>query len=114
MKRVWTWGGIFFGYLEGENLWTYDGRHVGKARRDVIYGIDGHYLGELKQGNRLITQVGKQTQSIPAFIPYTTRPPTTRYESVAGYPMPADHEDFPLPDRLPSEPAPELSRRAKA
>ncbi len=98
MNLVWTWGGIFFGYLEGENLWTCDGKHVGKLRRGTIFGADGRYLGELKSGNRLIRQVGEQTQSIPAFIPYTTRLPITRYAIAAPYPIPAGHEDFPSPE----------------
>ncbi len=98
MNFVWTWGGTFFGYLEGENLWTYDGKHAGKLRRDTIFGADGHYLGELRNGNRLIAQVGEQTQSVPAFTPYTTRLPGIRYASAACYPMPAGHEDFPSPE----------------
>jgi hypothetical protein len=98
MKSVWTWAGIFFGYLEGENLWTCDGKHVGKLRRDVIFGADGRYLGELRNGNRLITRVGEQTPTIPAYIPYTTRTPGTRYDNAAENPLPAGHEDFPRPE----------------
>jgi hypothetical protein len=98
MKPVWTWGGIFFGYLEGENLWTHEGRHVGKLRRDVVYGADGRYLGELKNGNRLIARVGAHGESIPGFVPYTSRPPTTRYDNDGAYPMPADHTDFAPPE----------------
>ena len=103
MNYVWTWGGIFFGYLEGENLWTCDGKHVGKVRRGTIFGADGHYLGELKSGNRLIRQAGEQTQSIPAFTPYASRLPSTRYASAAGHPMPAGHEDFPPPESFGQE-----------
>ena len=98
MNCVWTWGGIFFGYLEGENVWTYDGKHVGKLRCNVIFGADGRYLGELKNGNRLIVQVGEQRPSIPAFIPYTKRPPATRYADAAGNSMLDGHEDFPSPE----------------
>ena len=98
MNFVWTWGGIYFGYLEGENLWTCEGKHVGKLRRDAIFGADGRYLGEMRNGNRLITQIGEQTRSIPAFTPYTTRLPGTRYASAACHPMPAGYEDFPSPE----------------
>jgi hypothetical protein len=103
MKCVWTWAGVFFGYLEGENLWTYDGKHVGKLRRDMIFGADGRYLGELRNGNRLILQLGEQTRSIPAFTPYTTRPPATQYAIAAGNPMPAGYEDFPSPESFGSQ-----------
>jgi hypothetical protein len=98
MNCVWTWGGSFFGYMEGENLWTCDGKHIGKLRRGVIYGADGRYLGELKEGNRLIIQVDVPHLRIPAFIPYTGRSPAARYDNVAGYPLPAGHEDFPAPE----------------
>jgi hypothetical protein len=98
MNCMWTWGGSFFGYLEGENLWTYDGKHIGKLRREVIYGADGRYLGERKEGNRLITQVDGQHLPIPAFIVFTSRSPATRYDSMAGYPLPAGYEDFPAPE----------------
>ncbi len=98
MNLVWTWGGLFFGYLEGENLWTCEGKHIGKLRHEVVYGPDGRYLGELKQGSRLLRQIGPQPQCIPAFTPYATRPPGTRYPCITGSPLPADHEDFPAPE----------------
>ena len=98
MNLLWTWGGIFFGYIEGENLWTCDGRHVGKLRCATIFGADGHYLGELRNRNRLISQVGEQTQSIPAFTPFRARLPGIRRANAECYPMPETHVDFPLPE----------------
>jgi hypothetical protein len=98
MNCMWRWGGSFFGYLEGENLWNYDGKHIGKLRREMIYGADGRYLGERREGNRLITQVDAEHSPIPAFIPFTSRPPANRYDSAAGRPLPAGHEDFPAPE----------------
>jgi hypothetical protein len=98
MNFVWTWGGTFFGYMEGENLWTSAGKHIGKVRRGTVFGADGHYLGELRSGNRLIRQVGEQTQSIPPYTPYTTRTPSTQYANAASHPMPPGYEDFPPPE----------------
>jgi hypothetical protein len=36
MRWLWTWGGICFGYRDGEDLWTYDGHHVGKFHADEV------------------------------------------------------------------------------
>jgi hypothetical protein len=95
MNCVWTWGGSFFGYLEGENLWTYDGKHIGKLRRGVIFGPNGRYLGELRDGNRLIIQTGAEQAPIPAYVPYTSRSPAGRYDNLAAIPLPEGCEDFP-------------------
>lgn len=100
MKWVWTWGGICFGYLEGENLWTIEGKHVGKLRRDVIFGADGHYLGELRNGNRLITHVAKQNQANAPFVPYTSKPSSAQYANCAALEMDGGYEDFPSPERF--------------
>jgi len=53
-QQMCTWGGVYFGYFEGEDLWTRDGRHVGKRNGDEIYGTKGHYLGEVM--NRIAAQ----------------------------------------------------------
>ncbi len=98
MKWVWTWGGISFGYLEGENLWTFEGKHVGKLRGGVIYGADGRYLGELRNGDRLITRTARPGEPIPAFTPYTSRPCSGGYANLAGREMPEGYEDFPPPE----------------
>jgi hypothetical protein len=48
MTSVWTWGGTYFGRLDGDNLWTHDGKHIGKLRGEEVFGQDGRYLGEIK------------------------------------------------------------------
>ncbi|MGV1046845.1 4-fold beta flower protein [Limnohabitans sp.] len=50
MKWVWTWGGEFFGYFEGDNLWTYDGKHIGKIQNGLIYDKNGRYSRACKSG----------------------------------------------------------------
>src|SRR5579863_955264 len=62
-----TWGGKSFGYREGDNLWTHHGRHVGRFDGDEIYGPDGAYLGELRNKNRLITNIGKKGRRMSGF-----------------------------------------------
>jgi hypothetical protein len=37
MQWLWTWGGVSFGYREGDNLWTHDGRHVGRFHGIEVY-----------------------------------------------------------------------------
>jgi len=70
MKAVWTWGGKFFGHIDGDNLWTYDGRHVGRLNGEEIYGPDGRYLGEVMNDNRLITNNAKRSWAGYSFTPY--------------------------------------------
>ena len=98
MNWVWTWGGISFGYLDGEDLWTHDGKHVGKLRNKEVYGKDGHYLGELMNDYRLITNRAKKGWRSSVFTPYARRAGYARYANYAGYAMYAGHEDFPPPE----------------
>ncbi len=73
MQSLWTWGGTFFGYHDGDELWTYQGRHVGRFDRDEVYGADGRYLGELRN-DRLITNRSKLAWRRTATAPKRTPP----------------------------------------
>jgi hypothetical protein len=100
MEWLWTWGGISFGYRDGDNLWTHDGRHVGRFDGEEVYGIDGHYLGELKNKNRLITNLGKKHWRQSPFTPFGSRIGYVPYVNYVGYVMYIGHEDFPGPSEL--------------
>jgi hypothetical protein len=100
MKWLWTWGGVSFGYREGDDLRTHDGRHVGRFYGDEVYGTDGSYLGELMQGDRLITSLGKRTHRQGAFAPYARNASFARYASYVGYVMYAGYSDFPSPEEV--------------
>lgn len=98
MNWVWTWGGVFFGYFDGQDLWTHGGEHVGRRSGDEIYGPDGRYLGEVMNGDRLIVSRGKAGWRGMGFAPYGRRGGYARYANYAGYAMYAGHDDFPSPD----------------
>jgi hypothetical protein len=100
MDWLWTWGGICFGYREGDDLWTYDGRHVGRFAGKEVYARTGTYLGELMNDNRLITSRAKTNRMHRSFTPVTNRTACTRCENCTGYPMYSGYEDFPAPEVL--------------
>ena len=88
MQWLWTWGGICFGYREGDDLWTHDGQHVGRFRDNEVYGRDGRYLGELVNGDRLITNKAKSSSRQSGFSPSGRRNSYARNASYAGYAVP--------------------------
>ncbi len=100
MEWLWTWGGTSLGYRDGDNLWTHDGRHVGRFHGEEVYGPDGYYLGELRNKNRLITNLSKKTWRKSPFARYANRGGYAPYANYAGYVMYAGYEDFPGPREL--------------
>ena len=94
---LWTWGGTYFGYRDGDNLWTHDGRHVGRFHGDEVYASDGQYLGELRNSNRLITNTGNRSHRRAGFTPRAGRVGRVPYVDYVGYVMYVGHEDFPAP-----------------
>ena len=100
MDYLWTWGGTYFGYRDGDNLWTHDGRHVGRFYDDEIYSVDGAYLGELRNENRLITHLGKKHWIKSPFVPYVNRVGIVPFVVYVGYVMFVGYEDFPSPDKF--------------
>jgi hypothetical protein len=94
---VWTWGGEYFGYIDGENLWTHGGRHVGRLNGEEIYGADGKYLGEVKSENRLITAINKKSRPRASFTPFASRIGRVPSMNYVGYVMYVGYEDFPSP-----------------
>jgi len=100
MKLLWTWGGTFWGYREGNSLWTHDGRHVGQFYDDEVYGSGGRYLGEIMSDNRLITCVGKKSWRRGGFMPYINHVGIVPYVNYVGHVMYAGYEDFPSLDEI--------------
>ena len=98
MKNLWTWGGAFFGYRDGDNLWTHNGRHVGRFNGEEIYSQDGSYLGEIKSDHRLITNLNKKSRRNSGFAPYGNRVGIVPYVDYVGYVMYIGYEDFPTSD----------------
>ncbi|WP_420798731.1 4-fold beta flower protein [Aetokthonos hydrillicola] len=95
MHWLWTWSGRCFGYKLENNLWTHDGRHVGRFWGDEIYDSRGYYLGEVKNENRLISNISKKNWRKSSYAPYSKRGAYARYANYAGYAMYAGHKDFP-------------------
>jgi hypothetical protein len=97
VEHVWTWGGKYFGYFDGDDLWTHDGRHVGRRDGDDVFNSDGTYLGEVMNENRLITNKSKKGWRGSSFSPWGSRVGVTPYTAYVGYVMYAGYEDFPAP-----------------
>jgi hypothetical protein len=94
-RWLWTWGGICFGYREGDELWTHAGRHVGHFRENEAYDPNGGYLGEIRNGVRLITDARKLARRQLPFFPLPPRPGAGPHPPSTALPLRADHRDFP-------------------
>ena len=66
--HLWTWGGAYFGYRDGQDLWTHGGVLAGRFHGDEVYGANGHYLGEIS-GDRLLSDHTKVSQHQSPFGP---------------------------------------------
>ena len=97
MNWLYTWGGRFFGYRDGDNLWTYTGTHAGRFREDEVYGPDGFYLGEMRN-ERLITRISKRPKRMGIFSPRARRASRARRADRVGRVMPVGYVDFPVID----------------
>jgi hypothetical protein len=97
MDWYWTWGGECFGYRQDDRLFAYYGLQVGQFHNDEVYGADGRYLGEVKNKNRLITNLGKRGHVRGPFA-RTRVGNYARHGNYSGNGMLAGHEDFPSPD----------------
>ena len=102
MKCLWTWGGKYFGYRDGDNLCTHDGYRIGKFRGDNVYSRDGRYLGEIKSDNRLIINKSKKNVVGSLFTPYANRVVYVKYVDYVGYVMYLCYEEFPSPEEIKS------------
>ena len=99
MDYLWTWGGKFFGYRDGDLLFTHRGKCVGRFSGDEVCGRGGEYLGELINGDRLIANRSKRSWRGPA-APSVQGGAIGRLANYVGYVMYAGHEDSPDPDEL--------------
>lgn len=102
IEWLWTWGGVSFGYRDGDSLFTYEGVEVGRFRGREIYGTDGHYLGETGMGReavRLITNSHKRSQMALPFVPTLTHGhPREKDRPAMG--LYSGHVDFPPPTSM--------------
>lgn len=94
MKMLWTWGGKFFGYRDGDCLWTQQGNHVGRFDGNNIYDADGHYIGEVMDNERLIYDLSKSNQSSYGFNPFMNRVSIVPYVDYVGNVMYLGYKDF--------------------
>lgn len=94
-ERFWNWHGQYVGYRSSDGLFSCDGLQLGYfAEGDEVYACCGEYIGEVRNRNRLITQLCKKA--------WTRRPvQPRRLKSSPGRPdigaeeMLAGFEDFP-------------------
>ena len=97
MEKVWTWGGKYFGYFNGDSLYTYKGKHIGNRRNDRIFSLSGGYLGELRN-NRLISKSGGLPVRSTPTVGYADRAEIVKNADYVGSVMIAGYEDFPAPE----------------
>jgi hypothetical protein len=97
--HLWTWNGKYFGYRDGDELWTHDGRLAGRFYRDEIYGAAGRYLGEVRDIDRLITNLAKKGKSQGPFSIHRRRAQPPR-EPHNGRAILDGYEDFPMPEEF--------------
>lgn len=97
LLHVWTWGGKYFGYIDGATLWTYKGKHIANLENTELYDRNGTYLGEILNENRLITCKAKKHLRKHGFTPYMNRMGTLPFVGYVGYVMYVGYEDFPGP-----------------
>lgn len=104
MRWVWTWGGVFFGWIDDDALYTHEGRHVGYLEygdRDVlVFAVsDGRYLGDVKDDQLLITKYSRLDRyRLPRRQRKTVQP---RYRpDRRGRRLPWGFGDFPNPAEL--------------
>lgn len=100
MTHVWTWGGKYFGFREGDDLWTHTGIHVGRFNAEDVCDKTGSYLGEVMNGNRLIVNLSKKSMRYSSFSPWARRAGLVKFTDYVGYAMYVGHEDFPPPERF--------------
>ena len=92
---LWTWNGNYFGYREGDDLWTHDGRNVGRFFEDEVFGADGRYLGEIRNSNRLITNLSSKSKSSSSFASKGDRIALVQKNDQLGIVELSGCEDFP-------------------
>lgn len=99
-QHLWTWGGKYFGFRDGDDLRTHFGKHAGRFFGDEVYSSKGKYLGELRNKKFLITNRGK---SHYAKAPFSRRGDMGSYGSMGDYGahgMLGGYEDFPAPEEF--------------
>lgn len=94
MQWFWTWGGTCFGYRRVDHLFTHNGTCVGTFQGNEVYALDGRYLGEIKNENRLITDLSKRSKRGRSAAAVTGGS-YGRYVDYVGHVMDEDMRTFP-------------------
>jgi len=93
----WNWSGRYVGYRLSDDLFCSDGRQVGYfAEGDEVYGCNGDYLGEVRDRDRLITNLSKKAWTRKSLIPRVLKS-SPGHRDVNAKEMLAGFEDFPAP-----------------
>ena len=65
---------------------------------EEVFDRNGHYLGEIRENNRLITALHKQTKLGSSFIADASRVRLIPSAEYVGYAVDTGYKDFPSPD----------------
>jgi hypothetical protein len=99
MEWFWGWSGKCIGYRIEDALFTCEGKQLGQfAEGDEVYGSNGDYLGEVRNGDRLITNLSKVTWKRNVFAPGFSKISSERTDASAKQ-IPTGFQDFPFPSR---------------
>ena len=97
IDMFWNWSGRYVGYRSSDGLFGCDGRQIGYfAEGDEVYGCNGEYIGEVRNRNRLITNLSKKAWTRESLIPRFLKS-STKHSDVNAKEMLAGYEDFPAP-----------------
>ena len=97
LSSFWNWRGRYIGYRVADDLFCCDGHQVGYfAEGDEVYGCNGDYMGEIRNGNRLITNLSKKAWTRRSLIPRFLKS-SQGHRDMNAKEMLVGHEDFPVP-----------------
>lgn len=97
IKSFWNWRGQYVGYRRSDCLYSRNGRQVGYfAEGDEVYGCSGDYMGEVRDSNRLITNLSKKAWTRRSVTARFLNSSPSHYD-VSAKQMLAGFEEFPTP-----------------
>ncbi len=96
VKSFWNWQGVYIGYRFEDSLFSSDGRQLGLFYEgDEVYACDGSYLGEIRNGDRLISNIAKKHWKRGLVVP-SERKLMPGFADASSKQMLVSFEDFTL------------------
>lgn len=97
INTFWNWSGQYVGYRSFDGLFGCDGNQIGYfAEGDEVYACDGRYIGEVRNHNRVITNLSKKVWTRESLTPRILKS-STKHRDINAKEMLAGFEDFWVP-----------------